>query len=157
MKISFVLNGEPVSLEADPSRRLIDVLRDDLGLTGTKEGCGEGECGACSVLLDGKLAPSCIIALGAVEGCQVLTIEGMRQTKSFEVLAQSFAQAGAVQCGYCTPGMILAAEALLRQNPQPGEDDIRRALSGNLCRCTGYDLIVKGIGLAAQNGQGEWK
>jgi carbon-monoxide dehydrogenase small subunit len=150
MSVEFVLNGNKVSTQADPAARLIDVLREEFGLLGVKEGCGEGECGACSILLDGDLAPACIIALGVVRGREVLTIEGYTQTERFALLADSFAQAGAVQCGYCTPGMLLAGESLLRKNPDPAEPDIRQALAGNLCRCTGYNQIVQAMGRAAQ-------
>lgn len=150
MKISFLLNGTTVSVDTDPIRRLIDVLRDDFGLLGIKEGCGEGECGACSILLDGGLALSCIIAIGAIHGREVTTIEGFEKTDEFHHLATSFVEAGAIQCGYCTPGMILAAHSLLTSVPDPDESEIREALSGNLCRCTGYNLIVQAVVSAAQ-------
>ena len=153
MKISFLLNGAMVSLDTDPMRRLIDVLREDFGLVGVKEGCGEGECGTCSILLDGGLALSCIVAVGAVHGREVTTIEGFEKTDAFHNLATAFVEAGAVQCGYCTPGMILAAHALLATVPDPDESQIREALSGNLCRCTGYNLMVKAVMSAAQR----WK
>lgn len=154
--IDFNLNGRPVTAETDPVRRLIDVLREDFGLVSVKEGCGEGECGACSVLLDGRLAPSCIVAVGAVAHRAVVTIDGLAGTPGFELLAEAFTEAGAVQCGYCTPGMILAAEALLRAHPHPDEETIRRYLAGNLCRCTGYHLIVRAVALAARRGGGIW-
>ncbi len=154
MKISFLLNGTMVSLDTDPMRRLIDVLREDFGLVGVKEGCGEGECGTCSILLDGGLALSCIIAIGAVHGRTVTTIEGFEKTDEFHNLATAFVEAGAVQCGYCTPGMILAAHALLTTVPDPDEAQIREALSGNLCRCTGYNLIVQAVMTAAQRWKG---
>ena len=147
--VSFVLNGKPVQLEADPLRRLLDVLREDFGLTGTKEGCGEGECGACAVLLDGELVNSCLLPVMAAEGRQIVTIEGYRETPRFQVLSACFERAGAVQCGFCTPGMLLAAEALLSHNPMPTEAEIREGLSGNLCRCTGYTAIVSAISAAA--------
>ena len=156
MKIDFILNGEKVMVEAPAASRLLDVLREAFGLMGPKEACGEGECGACSVLLNGELVPSCIMALGSVKGREVLTIEGFAKTRRFKVLSESFAEAGAVQCGYCTPGMILAAEALLCRTPEPTEDDIRRAISGNLCRCTGYHLIVEAVKLAAKHGAKAW-
>lgn len=155
-RVAFSLNGQSVEIDTDPTRRLIDVLREDFGLIGVKEACGEGECGACSILLDGRLAPACVIALGAVEGREVVTIEGFAQTERFKVLSESFAEAGAVQCGYCTPGMILAAEALLSRDPSPDREAIRRALSGNLCRCTGYELIIQAIDLAAEEGRALW-
>lgn len=156
MSVEFVLNGNKVIADSDPAGRLIDVLREEFGLLGCKEGCGEGECGTCSILLDGELAPACIIALGAVQDREVLTVEGYAQTDRFNLLADCFARAGAVQCGYCTPGMILAGEALLRKNPNPAETDIRQALAGNLCRCTGYNLIIEAINQAAKRGQNLW-
>jgi carbon-monoxide dehydrogenase small subunit len=154
--VSFNLNGLAVRLQTDPLRRLLDVLRDDFGLTGTKEGCGQGECGACAVLLDGQLANSCLVPVAAAEGRRVVTIEGYRETPRFQVLSECFSQAGAVQCGFCTPGMLLAAEALLAGNPAPTEEEIRRGLSGNLCRCTGYTAIVTAVAAAAKEGTGLW-
>jgi len=156
MKLDFIVNGGPVSLETDPLRRLLDVLREDLGLTGAKEGCGEGECGACSVLLDGRLANSCLVPACAVEGLEVTTIEGLRDTEAYRLLERSFIAAGAVQCGFCTPGLILAAYALLRRRPSPGEEAVREALCGNLCRCTGYGMIVEAVLLASRQGAGVW-
>jgi carbon-monoxide dehydrogenase small subunit len=155
-RIEFTLNNKAVYLETNPLRRLLDVLREDFGLTGPKEGCGEGECGACSVLLNGRLANSCLIAVGAVEGQEVTTIEGYRDSERFKILNQAFADAGAVQCGFCIPGMIMAAESLLRKNAKPGEMEIREAISGNLCRCTGYGMIIEAIQLAAERGAGLW-
>jgi carbon-monoxide dehydrogenase small subunit len=154
--LCFFLNGAPVRLQADPLRRLLDVLREDFGLTGAKEGCGEGECGACAVLLDGQLVNSCLLPVVAVQGGQVVTIEGFRQTPRFELLSRCFEQFGAVQCGFCTPGMLLAAEALLSHNPTPTEVEIREGLSGNLCRCTGYTAIVTAVMAAAKEGAGLW-
>ena len=148
--IKFVLNGKPVEVEIDPSARLLDILRDEFKMTGVKEGCGEGECGACSVLLDGRLANSCLIAVGSIQGADVVTIEGFRDTKRYAVLEEAFARAGAVQCGYCTPGMVMAAEALLSRSAQPTEAEIREAISGNLCRCTGYNMIVQAIQAASE-------
>ncbi len=155
-RIEFVLNSRKVALETEPLRRLLDVLREDFELTGPKEGCGEGECGACSVLLNGRLANSCLIAVGTVEGQEVTTIEGYRDSERFKILDRAFADAGAVQCGFCTPGMIMAAEALLRKNAKPSEMEIREAISGNLCRCTGYEMIIEAIQLAAERGAGLW-
>ena len=154
--LSFFLNGAAVQLQTDSLRRLLDVLREDFGLTGAKEGCGEGECGACAVLLDGQLANSCLLPVVAAQGRQVVTIEGFRQTPRFELLSRCFEQSGAVQCGFCTPGMLLAAEALLSHNPVPTEDEIREGLSGNLCRCTGYTAIVTAVAAAAKEGAGLW-
>ena len=152
MTIEFTLNGEKVAYEGSPLRRLIDVLREDFGLTGVKEGCGEGECGACSVLIDGKNVPSCILPVGAVAGREIYTIEGLRDTEQFNILMDCFAEAGAVQCGFCTPGMIIASVALLRHNPKPSEEEIRRWLAGNLCRCSGMNMIVEAVKLASERG-----
>lgn len=154
--IRLFLNGSPVKIETDPLRRAVDVLRDELGLTGTKEGCGEGECGACAVLLDGRLVNSCIVPIGALEGREVVTIEGYCKTARYALLKECFSQAGAVQCGFCTPGMILAAEALLSADPHPDEAAVREALSGNLCRCTGYTSIISAVLSAARLGEGLW-
>lgn len=152
----FKLNGKIVRFEGNPLTRLIDVIREDLGLTGTKEGCGEGECGACSVLRNGKLTTSCIIPVGAVAGDEIVTIEGLRDTEQGKCLIDAFAEGGAVQCGFCIPGMVMAAQALLLENSEPDEEDVRMAISGNICRCTGYDLIVDSILLAAKKGKGLW-
>jgi carbon-monoxide dehydrogenase small subunit len=154
--IAFVLNGQAVTIETDPLRRLLDVLREDFGLTGAKEGCGEGECGACAVLLDGQLVNSCLMPVGMVAGREVLTIEGYRETPRYRAVAEAFAAEGAVQCGICTPGMIMATEALLARNPNPSDADIREGLSGNLCRCTGYNMIVRAVARAAEKGRGLW-
>ncbi len=156
-RIRFILNNQPVEIETDPLRRLLDVLREDFQLTGPKEGCGEGECGACSVLLSGRLVNSCLVAVGSIEGITVLTIEGYRESDRFRTLEKAFAEAGAVQCGFCTPGMLMAAEALLNKNPKPNIKEIREAISGNLCRCTGYNMIVEAIQTAAQRGESLWK
>jgi carbon-monoxide dehydrogenase small subunit len=155
-KIRFQLNGREVTVHTDPLQRLLDVLRDQLQLHGTKEGCGEGECGACSVLINGKIANSCLVPIGNLTDAEVITIEGFRETERYEVLVDSLSEAGSVQCGFCTPGIVMAAEALLRSNPQPDERDVRQALSGNLCRCTGYSMIVEGIRMAAHRGKGLW-
>lgn len=154
--IEFKLNGKLVRFEGNPLTRLIDVIREDLDLTGTKEGCGEGECGACSVLRNGKLVTSCIIPVGAVAGDEIITIEGLRDTPQGQSIIDAFAEGGAVQCGFCIPGMVMAAEALLLVNSDPDEDEVRAAISGNICRCTGYDLIVDSILLAAKKGKGLW-
>jgi aerobic carbon-monoxide dehydrogenase small subunit len=136
--------------------RLLDVLRGHLNLTGSKEGCGEGECGACAVLLDGHIINSCCFPLANVQGRHVLTIEGYKETARFKVLADAFLIEGGSQCGICTPGMMLAAESLLNKNPKPTEGEIRIGLSGNLCRCTGYNMIIKSIERAAKEGEGLW-
>jgi carbon-monoxide dehydrogenase small subunit len=131
-------------------------LREDFGLTEVKEGCGEGECGACAVLIDGKTRQSCITAIGSLEGLSVMTLEGYKHSEQYKVLDQSFAEAGAVQCGFCTPGMIMAAQSLLAENPEPSDAEIRDGISGNLCRCTGYNMIVDAIRMASQKGKGLW-
>jgi carbon-monoxide dehydrogenase small subunit len=146
MKIEFSVNGNPVSVEVPVHATLLSVLRDTLGLTGTKEGCGIGECGACSVLLDGRLVNACLILAPQAGGRQVVTIEGICSADGNpNDLQQAFIDYGAVQCGYCIPGMILAGEALLRANPRPSRMEIREAIAGNLCRCTGYQQIVDAI------------
>jgi carbon-monoxide dehydrogenase small subunit len=147
--VAFVLNGEPVQVRTWPMKRLLDVLRDDLRLTGTKEGCGEGECGACSVLLDGVLVNSCLVPIVQVAGAEVRTIEGMAQSPGFPALRDAMVEGNGSQCGICTPGMLLAATALLERHPHPDERDIREALAGNLCRCTGYVRIVEAVQRAA--------
>jgi len=154
--IEFSLNNKIVKYSGDPSKRLLDILREHFLLKGVKEGCGEGECGACSVLINGRLTNSCITAVGSLEGSSVITVEGFKDTKQYQLLEETFAKAGAVQCGFCTPGMIMAAQALLVVNPKPTEDDIREAISGNICRCTGYNMIVDAIKMAAEQGEGLW-
>ncbi|CAH2213753.1 (2Fe-2S)-binding protein [Tepidibacter aestuarii] len=154
--ISFTLNGKEVVIKTDPLRRLVDILREDFKLKGTKEGCGEGECGACAIIIDDKLINSCLIPIGTIEGSNITTMEGYRETERFKVLQESFEKAGSVQCGFCTPGMIMATEALLRKNPKPNEEEIRDALSGNLCRCTGYNMIIEGVKTAIKIGEGLW-
>ncbi len=154
--IEFILNGKKVNTKSAPTTRLLDVLREEFGLSATKEGCGEGECGACSVLVNQRLTNSCITAIGSVSDCNIVTLEGFRDTDRYQLLEKTFAEAGAVQCGFCTPGMIMASEALLSQNPSPTVEDIREAVSGNLCRCTGYNMIVDAIMMAARQGEGLW-
>ena len=149
-EVHFILNGETVTFSGDPLKRLLDVLREDFRLTGAKEGCGEGECGACAVLLDGELVNSCLVPVGMVEGCEVTTSEGLARTARGRRIVEALADAGAVQCGFCSPGMLMAAAYLLARNPSPTEGEIREAISGNLCRCTGYDQIVTGIKDAAK-------
>lgn len=152
-KIQCVIDGESVVFDTEPTRRLLDILRDTFNKKAVKEGCGEGECGACSILLDGTLVNACIIPVGSIEGATIDTLEGLRTSVEGSTIIEAFAETGAVQCGFCTPGMVLATIALLRENHEPTPDDIRVALSGNLCRCTGYDLIVKGVTLAAAKGR----
>ena len=156
MKISFKLNGKPISLDLDPSMRFIDVLRETLLLKGTKEGCGEGSCGACVVLMDGKSVNSCLLPVANVIGHEIVTIEGLKETKEFDVLQKAFADRGGQQCGFCTPGMIIAAYSLLKSNPHPSETEVRAKMSGNLCRCTGYQAIVEAVLMASKKGEGLW-
>lgn len=154
--INLFLNGEKVQVMTHPTARLLDVLREEFGFLGSKEGCGEGECGACAVLINHKLVNSCLVAVGSLGESEIWTIEGYRSTKRFAILQQAFAEAGAVQCGFCTPGMMMAAEALLSINPKPSEAEIREGISGNLCRCTGYNMIVEAIQNASIKGEGVW-
>lgn len=155
-KINFKLNGEEKIIYVDPLKRLIDILKDDFKLTGTKEGCGEGECGACSVLINNKLVNSCLVTSSLIEGKEIITIEGYSKTEKFNILKNSFEETGSVQCGFCTPGMILASEYLLSNNSHPKEEEIREALEGNLCRCTGYNAIVDAVMKASITGDGLW-
>lgn len=155
--IKFTLNGEAAETAAPTTTRLLDLLREEFELIGTKEGCGEGECGACSVLVNNLLQNSCLIPIGAIAGANILTIDGLTETDQFKLLDECYSHAGSVQCGFCIPGMIMASTALLTQNPHPSDDEIRVGLSGNLCRCTGYNMIVDAVKLAAQKGDGVWK
>jgi aerobic carbon-monoxide dehydrogenase small subunit len=145
LKVTFILNNKPVEINVDPFRRAVDVLREDLLMTGTKEGCGAGECGACTILVDGESRLSCLMLAPQLEGRNVTTIEGFSANGKAGPLIDSFIEHGAVQCGFCTPGMIMAAKDLLRRNPAPNRNDIREGLSGNLCRCTGYQKIVDAV------------
>lgn len=154
--INFNLNNEKITMETDPAMRLLDVLRNDLNLTGVKEGCGEGECGACVVFFNGHLANSCLIPMANVIGQQVVTIEGFKKTKRFKVIEQAFLEAGAVQCGFCIPGMIMATEYILRTYKNPTLDQIKEGLSGNICRCTGYQMIFDAVQLAKKAGGDLW-
>lgn len=149
VKVKFKLNGEPKCIIVNPNLTLLEVIRDVFGLTGTKEGCGHGDCGACTVLLDGEAVNSCLILISQVEGKEVTTIEGLSKDGVLDPLQSSFIEAGAIQCGYCTPGMIMSAKSLLLKNSNPSDEEIKTAISGNLCRCTGYTKIKKAIQLAA--------
>jgi carbon-monoxide dehydrogenase small subunit len=143
--LKMIVNGKPVEARVNPTWTLLKVLREELGLTGTKKGCERGDCGACTVLLEGKPVNSCLVLALQAEGKKIETIEGLGTPEGLHSLQKSFIRTGAVQCGFCTPGMLLSALALLRKNPHPTEEEIRRAISGNLCRCTGYTKIVKAI------------
>ncbi len=149
-KISFEVNGEKVEVEAHSMERLLDVLREKTHLTGTKEGCGEGECGACSILLDGELVNSCLIPVGQVQSRKITTIEGLMKDGELHPVQKSFLHHGGAQCGICTPGMVMASIALLQQNPKPSREEIKEGLAGNLCRCTGYMKIFDSVEKAAQ-------
>ena len=150
MKVNFILNGNSMSVETAPDRRVVDLLREDLGLGGTKECCGSGECGACTILVDGESRLSCLMLSAQLEGRTLLTIEGLAANGELHVVQQAFVDHGAVQCGFCTPGMILATLDLLRRIPDPTREEVRRELSGNLCRCTGYQKIVDAVMAAAR-------
>lgn len=149
-KLTFRLNGNPVSTFVDARARFLDIVRDELGLTGTKEGCGEGECGACTILLDGKAVDACLLLALQVAGRDVVTIEGLSAGGTLHSIQEAFIEAGGVQCGFCTPGFIMSTYALLRENPNPRDEEIVHALEGNLCRCTGYTAILAAVRLAAK-------
>ena len=151
MKLKFKLNGKPVELEVTGGERVLDLLRERLNLLGTKEGCGKGECGACTVLLDGAPVCSCLLLASHLAGKELVTIEGLAPGGKLHPVQEAFAEVGAVQCGFCTPGAVLSAVALLQRRPDPSRAEIRSALSGNLCRCTGYEKIVTAVELAAKN------
>ena len=149
MSFAFTVNGDPVEVEATGTRRLLDVLREDLALTGTKEGCGEGECGACSVLVDGMVVDACLVPVSQAQGAAVTTVEGLAAPGRLGALQQAFLETGGAQCGICTPGMLIAGEAFLASGAEPSHENIREAIAGNLCRCTGYTKIIEAISLAA--------
>jgi carbon-monoxide dehydrogenase small subunit len=155
--IDINVNGAPFRLRVEPSALLLDVLREELGLKGTKRGCGQGQCGACTVLLDGRPVLSCILLAVQAAGKKVMTIEGLAPEGKLHPLQDAFIAEGAAQCGFCTPGMLLSAKALLDQDPDPEDEEIRRALSGNLCRCTGYQKIIRAVKQAAMGIKGEGK
>ncbi len=154
MIVRFILNGKETSVETPPDRRVVDLLREDLGLTGAKECCGAGECGACTILVDGESRLSCLMLAAQLEGRSVLTAEGVAKGDGLHILQQAFVDLGAVQCGFCTPGMVLAALDLLRRNPAPARDEVRAGLSGNLCRCGNYQKIIDAVLEAARRLQG---
>ncbi|OLN32655.1 (2Fe-2S)-binding protein [Desulfosporosinus metallidurans] len=146
MQITLTVNGDKYELLVSPLSKLVDVLREELGITGTKKGCGEGECGACTVIMDGQPVSSCLVLAPQADGKSILTIEGLESRDGIlDPIQESFMKKGAIQCGYCSPGMILTAKALLLVNEHPSEDEIRNAISGNLCRCTGYQKIVDAV------------
>lgn len=143
--ISLTVNGERIKLDVKPNSRLLDILREDLGLTGTKEGCGAGDCGACTVIMNGKAVTSCLVLAVEADGSDILTIEGVSDGDKLHPIQEEFIAHGAIQCGFCTPGMIMSAKAFLDSNPSPTEEEIKKAMAGNLCRCTGYTKIIKAI------------
>lgn len=145
MEIKFTLNGKSVAIKAEPSLRLVDLLREGFNLTGTKEGCGVGECGACTVLMNGKAVNSCLVLAAQVNGTEILTIEGIASGEKLHPLQKNFLLNGAVQCGFCSPGMVLSSYALLEENSNPTEEEIKDAIAGNLCRCTGYKQIIEAV------------
>ena len=150
MQLEFTCNGRPVRMQVDGSMRALDLLRDLLGLTGTKEGCGRGECGACTILVDGEPVNACLLYAAKLQGRAVLTVEGLAKGEVLHPLQEAFLEEGAVQCGYCTPGLLLSSKALLDRVPHPTVPEIEQALSGNLCRCTGYAKILKAVQRAAE-------
>jgi len=151
-KIRFILNNSPVTADTEPNERLLDLLRNTFHLTGTKEGCGQGECGACTVIMDGQAVDSCLVMAGQLEGSSILTIEGLEKDGILDVVQKAFIETGAIQCGYCTPGMIMSVKALLMRVPNPSAEEIKEAIEGNLCRCTGYHKIIEAAEKAAGRG-----
>lgn len=143
--ISLTVNREKIKLNVKPNSRLLDILREDLGLTGTKEGCGAGDCGACTVIMNGKAVTSCLVLAVEADGSDILTIEGISDGDKLHPIQEEFIAHGAIQCGFCTPGMIMSTKAFLDSNPSPTEEEIKKAMAGNLCRCTGYTKIIKAI------------
>lgn len=153
-QISLTVNGKSYELLVKPWTTLLDVIRDDLGLIGTKEGCGLGECGACTVIMDGKTVNSCLILALEAYGKEIITVEGLAQGDKLHPIQEAFVEYGGLQCGFCTPGMIISAKALLDENPNPTDDEIRRGIAGNFCRCTGYTKIIESVKVAAKDIQG---
>ena len=155
LRITFRLNRKEIQIEAAPDRRVSDVLREDLGLTGTKESCGAGDCGACTILVDGESRLSCLMLAAQLQGHEITTIEGLAKDQRVHLLQKTFVEHGAIQCGFCTPGIVLASLDLLKRNPNPTRAQIREGLAGNLCRCTGYQKIVDAVQAAAESVQEE--
>lgn len=152
MLIRLTVNGDKIEQNIDPTERLIDFLRDDLNLTGTKEGCSEGECGACTVIINNEAVTSCSILVGQVDGDEIITIEGLEKNGELDIIQNAFIEKGAIQCGFCTPGMIMSCKALLIKNPDPTVEEIKKAIEGNLCRCTGYTKIVEAVEIVVKAG-----
>lgn len=155
MILHFKLNGQNMALEADGDRRLLDLIRNDLRLTGTKEGCGEGECGACTVMLNGEAVHACLTVAGQLDGGELWTIEGLEQNGELDAIQKAFIKRGAVQCGFCTSGMVMSIKALLLKNPNPTEDEVKMAIAGNICRCTGYREVKLAVQDVIEAGKGE--
>ncbi len=153
MKLNCTINGHQIQREVEPRKRLLDFLREDMGLTGAKEGCGEGECGACTVIMDGKAVTSCTVFAGQIMNRSIITIEGLEENGELDEIQNAFIRNGAIQCGFCTPGMILSCKALLMHRPNPDKEEIRRAIEGNLCRCTGYDKIILAVEEVVREGK----
>lgn len=150
MKISITVNGEVRNPDVSSTTRLLDLLRDDLKLTGTKEGCGKGECGACTVIMNGELVTSCLVLAYQADGAEIITVEGLGFEDKIDPIQEAYIETGAVQCGFCTPGFIISTKKLLEENPHPTDEEIRRGLSGNICRCTGYQKIIDAVKLASE-------
>jgi carbon-monoxide dehydrogenase small subunit len=150
MKIEFTLNKDKVTAEVDSTERVIDLLRNKFELMGTKEGCSIGECGACTILMDGKAVNSCLVLAEQIEGAEIITIEGIADGEKLHPLQENFIKAGAIQCGFCTPGMVISSYELLQENPDPNEEEIKEAIAGNLCRCTGYKQIIDAVKISSK-------
>ncbi len=153
INLHFTVNGRQVSLDVPSNKRLLDVLREDLGLTGTKEGCDVGECGACTVVMNGKAVHSCLVLAAQADGAEIITVEGLAQNGELHPLQKNFLEYGAVQCGFCIPGMLMSSYALLQENPKPDAEDIKEAIAGNLCRCTGYKQIIQAVEATVDAGE----
>ncbi len=151
MKISFKVNDKDYSLDVEPNIRLVDILRDRLNLTGTKEGCGEGECGTCTVIMDKYAVHSCLVLASQVDGTEIITVEGLQKEGQLDKLQEEFIKRGAIQCGFCTPGMLMSAKALFMKKPNPTVEEIKHEMAGNMCRCTGYEKITEGVQDAAES------